>query len=343
MDRARYERQIAFREIAVEGQEKLARGSALIVGCGALGTTVAVLLARMGVGRLVLVDRDFVAFSNLPRQALFDEEDARTCLPKVEAARRKLAAINSELKIDAHAAHLGRDNIADLARGVDIILDGMDNFDTRMLVNDYSIASSTPWIYAAVLGATGLSMNVLPGETPCLRCLFREPPGPDAPTTETEGVIAPVIRVIGAVEAAEAAKLLLGRRAEMSRKLTSVDLWRSEFRSMDISLVREDSDCPVCMHGRFDWLRGDRGVARAVRSAGTVVHLEGPGRPVDLNALARRLPADGVTANPFLVRFERHPYVLTIFADGRAIVEGTGDLALAQKLYDECVLQRGDP
>ena len=337
MDPSRYERQIAFSGIGPSGQERIGRGSVLVVGCGALGASIAEFLVRMGVGRLVLVDRDLVSVSNLPRQALFDERDVADNLPKVEAARRKLTAINSGVTIETHVSHLTFRNVADLATGADIILDGADNFETRMLVNDYAVHAGTPWVYGAVLGATGLSMNVLPGSTPCLRCVFEEPPAPGAPTTETDGVIAPIVRIIAAVEVTEAVKFLMGKSADMSRSLLSVDAWRGEFRSMDISDSGRDQPCPACKQRKLEWLSGLRGAEQAVRVAASTVHLDGRG-PLDIDALAHRIgKRAGAMSNAFLVKIKTDRYTIVVFADGRAIIEGTGDVSEARELYERLI------
>jgi len=338
---SQYERQIAFNAIGSAGQEKIGRGSVLVVGCGALGASIAELLTRMGVGRLVLVDRDFVAPSNLPRQALFDECDVADNLPKVVAAQRKLTAINWAVRVEAHVSHLTFRNIADLATGADIILDGADNFETRMLVNDYAIHTGTPWIYGAVLGATGLSMSVLPGLTPCLRCVFEEPPEPGAPTTETDGVIAPIVRIIAAVEVTEAVKFLMDARDEMSRALLSVDVWRGEFRAMDISQASHNQACPACKHGKLEWLSPRQDLADAIRVASSTVHLDGRG-PLDIGVLSRRARQRGnVTANAFLVKVATDRYTITVFADGRAIVEGIADVNEARELYEQLIAEGG--
>ena len=343
MSEDRYARQTVFSPIGKQGQAKLATGHVAVVGCGALGTSIAVILVRMGVGRVTLVDRDYVALSNLPRQALFTEEDVRLRVPKAIAAERALLAINSAVTVEGRVANLSHASINSVVGRPDVILDGMDNFETRMLVNDYAVAEDIPWIYGAVLGASGLCMNVLPRETPCLRCLFEEPPDPGkVETTETAGVIAPVIRVIAAVEATEAVKLLIGKRAEMCGGLFSVDLWDGQFRRMDTSRLREGTDCPSCKQGDFPWLEGRRNADRAFRSARTVVQIDpAESGAVDLAELARTLSDRGrVELNEFLVTFETASVRMTVFADGRAIVEGIASPEEACAVYEKLVGRR---
>ena len=336
MDLQRYQRQIAFAPIGAQGQRQIARGRVAVVGCGALGATISVMLARVGVGSLTIVDRDVVALSNLPRQALFDEQDVRLNLPKAFAARRKLLAINSAIQIDAQVTDVHHANVGNVIGTPDVILDGMDNFETRMLVNDYAVSTGVPWIYGAVLGATGLAMSVFPHETPCLRCLFPEPLAPGtAETTETVGIIAPIIHVIAAFEVTETIKCLMGKRSEMAKGLFSADIWHHEFRMMDISGVREAADCPCCKQGDFPWLEGRRDAESAFRSASNVVLIR-PEHPahVDLDALAEALAGQGpVERNEFLVTWSTPSATITVFGDGRAMVEGVADLEDAKALY----------
>ena len=336
----RYSRQILFQGLGEAGQERLGRASALLVGCGALGTHVADLLARAGVGRLRIVDRDFVETSNLHRQSLFDASDVAGGLPKAVAAARHLGAINPEVGIEACAEQLDAGNIERLASGVDLILDGTDNFDTRFVLNDYSLKRRLPWIYAACVGAYGLTMNVLPGETPCLRCLVRALPAPGTlETCDTAGVIAPIAALIAAVEAAEALKILSGSPAAASRDLLAVDLWANVTQRLRLSRAEVSAGCPACDRGEFEHLdrsRGGRAVALCGRNAVQV--LPGPGASADLEALAERLrPLGQVVRNPYLVRVQIEGLVLAVFADGRAIISGTDDEARARSIYDRYV------
>jgi adenylyltransferase/sulfurtransferase len=336
----RYSRQVLFRGLGEAGQERLGRGSALLVGCGALGTHVADLLARAGVGRLVIVDRDFVETSNLHRQTLFDATDVAAGLPKAVAAARRLAAVNPEIAIEACAEQLDAGNIERLASGIDLVLDGTDNFDTRFVLNDFSLRRGIPWIYAACVGAYGLTMNILPGATPCLRCLVRSLPAPGTlDTCDTAGVIAPIAAAIGAVEAAEAIKLLSGARDIASRDLLAIDLWTNTMQHLRLSREEMSTGCPACDRGEFEYLdrsRGARSVALCGRNAVQV--LPGPGAGADLAALAERLrPLGPVVSNPYLVRAQIEGLVLAVFADGRAIISGTDDEARARSVYDRYV------
>jgi len=336
----RYSRQILFRGLGEAGQERLGGAAALLVGCGALGTHVADLLVRAGVGRLRIVDRDFVEMSNLHRQALFDDSDATSGLPKAVAAARRLAAINPEVAIEACAEQLDAGNIERLGSDVSLILDGTDNFDTRFVVNDFALKRRLPWIYAACVGAYGLTMNILPAETPCLRCLVRALPAPGTlETCDTAGVIAPIAALIGAVEAAEALKILSGSPGAASRDLLAVDLWANTMQRLRLTRSEVSAGCPACDRGDFEYLDRSRG-ARAVTLCGrnAVQVLPGPGAIADLEALERRLrPLGEVIRNPYLVRARIEGLVLAVFADGRAIISGTDDEARARSIYDRYV------
>ena len=336
----RYSRQVLFRGLGEEGQARLSGASVLIVGCGALGTHVADLLVRAGVGRVRIVDRDFVETSNLHRQALFDAADVAAGLPKAVAAARRLAAINPEVSVDACAEQLDAGNVERLGSDVDLLLDGTDNFDTRFVLNDFALKKRLPWIYAACVGAYGLTMNILPGETPCLRCLVRVLPAPGTlETCDTAGVIAPIAALIGAVESAEALKILSGARDAASRDLLAVDLWVNLMQRLRLERDEISAGCPACDRGEFEYLDRSRG-ARAVSLCGrnAVQVLPGPGAAADLESIEARLrPLGEVIRNPYLVRARIEGLVLAVFADGRAIVSGTDDEARARSIYDRYV------
>jgi adenylyltransferase/sulfurtransferase len=336
----RYARQILFAGLGAEGQERLGASAALLVGCGALGTHVADLLVRSGIGHLRIVDRDFVEVSNLHRQALFDESDVAQGLPKAVAAERRLRAINRGVRIDAVVAQLDAGNVEKHAEGMHLVLDGTDNFDTRLVVNDHALRSRTPWIYAACVGAYGLTMNVLPGETPCLRCLLRSTPAPGSvETCDTAGILAPVAAMVAAIEAAEAIKILSGALTAASRELVAFDLWSNSVQRLRLLREEISAGCPACDRGEFEFLDRRRG-ARATTLCGrnaVQVH-PGDGLKADLVALEARLrPLGHVTRNPFLVRAEVEGLLLAVFADGRAIVTGTHDEARARSIYDRYV------
>lgn len=335
----RYSRQILFQPIGEEGQERLSRGYALIVGCGAIGTTSASILARAGVGHLRIIDRDFLEESNLQRQDLFDEGDLKEGIPKAVAAEKKLQRINSHLHIEGIAADINPTNIEELAHGAHLILDCTDNFETRFLINDYSLKHRVPWIYAACLGSQGILMNILPGETPCLRCLLETtPPTASLPTCETAGILGPIAKVVGALQAAEAVKALTGHRDTLIRDLISIDLWQGTFQRLNVSGARSHQ-CPACRLGRYDFLNAKTG-AIITNPCGTnsIQIVPTKGEKIGLEDLAKRLEKAGaVSYNPFLLRFRVKSLEMVVFPDGRTIVQGTQDQALAKDLYSKYI------
>lgn len=330
----RYSRQILFEGIGAEGQRRVCAARVLVVGCGALGSAQAEMLARAGVGRLHVVDRDFVEESNLQRQTLFTERDARERVPKAVAARARLAEINSEVECVAEVLDVNQSNVERLVAGCDVVLDGTDNFATRFLLNDACIKHGVRWVYGAAVGSYGVTMTVVPHVTPCLRCVFPETPAAaTAPTCDTAGVIMPVIAVVAAVQVAEALKLLAGREENLHRSLMQFDVWRNEWRR--IGLGERAADCPTCALGRYDALAAEAGDLATVMCGRDAVQVapRAPAR-VDLEALAARLRSAGeVKVNPYLVRFRAGDYELTVFADARAIIRGTEDVNLARSLY----------
>ena len=331
---ARYSRQVLFSGIGQEGQARLASARAVLVGCGALGAVQASLLVRAGVGSVRLIDRDFVEESNLQRQILFDEEDARQALPKAVAAEQKLRAANSLVQIEGLVEDVNAASADRLLGGFDVILDASDNFDARFLVNDYAVKNRVPWIYGACVGSYGLTFAVLPGEGACLRCVFENaPPAGATPSCDTAGVIGPIVSVIAALQVAEALKILTGRRDRVSRKITTLDLWDDRREAVDLPPAHPD--CPCCGRREFPFLEGSLG-AEATELCGrnSVQIRRREGARIDLDDLARRLePVGAVKRNRFLLRAHIEGYELAIFADGRAIVSGTHDLALAKSLY----------
>jgi len=330
----RYSRQILFEGLGEEGQRRVRAARVLIVGCGALGSAQAEMLARAGVGRLHLVDRDFVEESNLQRQTLFDERDARERVPKAVAARRRLGEINSEVECVAEVADVTHSNVERLVGGCDVVLDGTDNFATRFLLNDACVKHHVRWVYGAAVGSYGVTMTVLPRETPCLRCVFPETPAAgSAPTCDTAGVIMPVVAVVAAVQVAEALKLLAGRDESLHRSLMQFDVWRNEWRRL--ALRERAPECPACALGRYDSLEAESGDLTTVLCGRDAVQVSPRGEArVDLESLAERLRAAGeVKVNPYLVRLRAGDYELTVFADARAIIRGTEDAALARSLY----------
>lgn len=343
----RYSRQMRFAGIGSDGQEKIRTARVLLCGCGALGTVLADTLVRAGVGFLRIVDRDFVDLSNLQRQVLFDEQDVAEHLPKAIVAANKLARVNSQVTLEPHVADVDWRNVREFARDVDLILDGTDNFETRFLINDVSLETGIPWIYAGVVGSHGQTMAIFPNESACLRCVIESPPDPGSTETcDTAGVIAPAIHMVTALQAATALKILSGQRHLVEPKLTIVDVWDGTLRQMNVDGLRERGDCPACSHGRRDFLNGGHSSQSTVlcgRNSVQITPAES-GR-IALEDLAARLAHLGeVTRNPFLLRFQPRgetrgtsstsaPYQLTVFRDGRAIVQGTEDLAVARGLY----------
>jgi molybdopterin/thiamine biosynthesis adenylyltransferase len=331
---ARYSRQMILPGWGQEGQERLAGRTAVVVGCGALGSHIAAHLARAGVGRLVLADRDFVEWHNLPRQALYDEGDAWAGLPKAVAAARRLRRINAQVQIDEHILDINADTVEALIDGADLVLDGSDNFEVRYLLNEACVKQGIPWIYGGVLGTYGLTAPILPGETPCLRCLLGPMPPPGAVATcETAGILGTVVAVIAALEVTEGLKILLDRRDELLHSLVMVDVWHGDFERAAVQKGKES--CPVCDEGRYEFLRAEQGSVTTVLCGRNAVQVSPrPAPALDLPTLARRLSSLGpVQANEYLVRLDLEDQQLTVFADGRAIVKGTDDPALARSLY----------
>ena len=331
----RYSRQILFEGIGEAGQEALGRARALVVGCGALGSSQLEALARAGVGSLRIVDRDFVEESNLQRQTMFSERDARERLPKAIAASRRLAEINSETNVEAEVADVTHSNVERLVEGCDVVLDGTDNFSTRYLINDACVKHGVAWIYGAAVGSYGVTMTIRPRQTPCLRCVFPETPAvASAPTCDTAGVIMPIISVVAAVQVSEALKILTGRTEELHGSLMQFDVWRNEWRR--ISTGERTVDCTACALGRYEALDGEAGDLLTVLCGRDAVQVS-PSRPatrLDLDELAARLSKSGeVSVNPYLLRLRTGVYELSVFADGRAIIRGTDDAKTARTLY----------
>ena len=337
MSAGRYSRQELFAPIGPEGQARLRRSRVAVVGCGALGSTLAEIMVRAGVGALTVIDRDYVEESNLQRQSLFDEDDAARGLPKAAAAEARLRAINSEVAVRGVVADFAADNAAELLEGAGLVLDGTDNFETRFLLNDVCVRAGIPWVYGACVGSYGLALLVRPHLTPCLRCVLEEMPGPGGPTCDTVGVVAPVVHVVAGLQAAEALKLLAGRTEDLRPGVVTVDLWKGRFEVMD--LAGRAPWCPACTEGRYDYAMAGALAAPAVLCGRDAVQVRAPrGTRVDLQALAVRLAAVGsVTANEHLVRFVATDGELVVFGDGRAIVKGVRDAVQARGLYAKYV------
>lgn len=335
-DLDRYIRQIRYPPIGTEGQQKIAASRALLCGCGALGSVLASTLVRAGVGMLRIVDRDFVETSNLQRQVLFDEDDVAAQLPKAIAATEKLRRVNSQIQIEPVVADVDHTNIVALCQDVDILVDGTDNFETRFLMNDVAVQRNLPWVYGGCIGADGQSMTILPDDTPCLTCLLKEPPPPGATATcDTAGIVGPIVGLIASLQAIEVLKVLSGHREAINRSLYVVQLWDNHIRSIDLSGLRDQVDCLTCRQRQFPWLEGRMGSHTAVlcgRGAVQLTHPSGVG--LDLTQLADKLRGVGqLTCNPYLLRLDVEEYRITVFADGRAIIAGTEDIATAKSVY----------
>ncbi len=331
----RYSRQIRFAPFGAEGQRRLLDAHVAILGCGALGTFQAAALARAGVGRLKILDRDVIEWSNLQRQWLFDEDDAREQRPKAGAAAGQIAKINSEVRVEALAVDVNAANIEDLFEDVDLILDATDNFETRFLVNDYAVERGVPWIYGAAVGSYGLTFPVLPGIGPCLRCLYPEAPTGAQPTCETAGVLNTITSLVAAWQSALATKLLVSGAESLPLQLATFDSWDFTTRQVKISI---DPDCPCCQGRHFDSLDGR--VRAPISLCGrNAVQIHERRAALDLEALELQLTGLGtLRRNEFALRFSpNEQFELTIFPDGRAIIKGTQDIGIARSLYSRYV------
>lgn len=327
----RYSRQILFRGIGTEGQTRLGNARVVVVGCGATGSALSSLLARTGVGYLRIVDRDYVEPSNLQRQVLFDEKDAAESLPKAIAAARKIGAFNSVIEVEAHAADLTPDNVEELLAGTQLILDGTDNFETRYLINDYAVSRRVPWIYTAAVGSYGVAMNILPGETACLACVFPDPPTGMVETCDTSGILNSAVNLAASVSATEAIKYLAGAKDKMRRTLLSFDVWQNE--QSEINVDKRRAGCRACDVHDFIHLKGE-GRPHITLCGRNSVQIHERHRPIDFAELNGKLSAHGtVRHNEFVLKFWRDPFEMTLFPDGRAIIKGTTDTAVARSLY----------
>jgi Dinucleotide-utilizing enzymes involved in molybdopterin and thiamine biosynthesis family 2 len=330
-DRERYSRQIRFNPLGEEGQERILASKIAIVGCGALGTVQAAAMARAGAGSLTIIDRDYVELSNLQRQWLFDETDAEQALPKAVAAAAHIRRANSGCEVRAVVADLTPGNIDELLENTGLILDGTDNFETRYLLNDYAVREGIPWIYGAAVGSYGITMPVVPLQTPCFRCIYPSPPTGAQPTCETAGVLGAVTTAIGALQSAMALQFLSGHSEAIAARITTMDVWTGEIRQ--IGMGQRDPACESCGTGRFPHLFGE---ARAPVSlcGRNAVQIHERARPLDLAELGARLrPLGEVRSNDFALRFFPAPYEMTIFPDGRAIIKGTTNIGIAKSLY----------
>lgn len=333
--REKYSRQILFPAIGEAGQQRLLETSAVLVGCGALGTVCASLLTRAGLGRLRIIDRDFVELSNLQRQSLFEESDALDSLPKAVAAERRLRSINSDARIEGIVSDLTPGNAIELLTGFPLILDGTDNFETRLLINDAAVSLGVPWIYAAAVGSYGLTFTIHPDETACLACLVESSSGfarsNFEETCDTAGILNSAASLIASIESAEAVKLLSGGRKALNDRLVSCDVWKNRFQSI---VVARNSSCRACVQRNFTYLEG-KSQPHVTMCGRDSVQIHERRRQLDLGELSRRLgqSVSSVRRNDFLLRFVVPPYEITVFCDGRAVIKGTQDAAVARSLY----------
>jgi len=332
---SRYSRQVLYNKIGEKGQKTLLDSHAAIVGVGALGTVIANNLARAGVGKLTIIDRDFVELSNLQRQTLFTEEDVKNNLPKAEAAVRHLKEINSEIQLEAVVADFNATNAEKLIRDADIILDGTDNFSTRFLINDVALKHNKPWVYGGAVADTGMVMNIIPGVTPCFRCLIQDlPVSGHTQTCDTVGVLNSTTGIIGNIQAVEAIKILLKSEAVLKGVLT-INIWQTEFDKFEIE---QDKKCPACQQGKYEFLNNRTPATTLLCGQNSIQVLPQQNRDISLPEMANRLQKLGeVEYNRFLLRFKTDQYTITVFLDGRAIVSGTENPGKARSLYAQYI------
>lgn len=333
----RYSRQILFAPIGAGGQKKLSNSRVTLVGCGALGASHAEILARAGIGFLRIVDRDFVEFSNLQRQTLFDENDALNRLPKAVAAKNRIAKINSEVEVEAIVADINHSNVEGFIKDVDLILDGTDNFQIRYLLNDACVKHDKQWIYGAAVSSYGATMTIFPNKTPCLRCIFEEMPNAaDAPTCDTSGVIQPIITSISAIQTTEALKILTGNFDKLHHSLMQIDVWNNDWRK--IKLGAPNADCETCAKRNFEFLDAENAEFSAVLCGRNAVQIAPKPTQINLEKLAEKLKSHGdIKLNEYLLRLTLEHYELTVFRDGRAVISGTDDASTARSIYAKYV------
>jgi len=330
----RYSRQILFRGVGPEGQRKLGQARVALVGCGATGSALAAMLARAGVGKLRIIDRDYVEASNLQRQSLFDESDAESSMPKALAAARAIARFNSDIQVDGQATDLTPENVDEMLGDFPLLLDATDNFETRYLINDYAVKHHVPWIYTAAVGAYAVTMNIIPGETACLSCVFPQAPQGMVETCDTSGILAPAVNLAASVAGIEAMKFLTGARERIRTTLLSFDLWTNDHA--EISAARQNPECRTCVRGEFPHLAGE-GRPHITLCGRNSVQIHEQHRPIKFSELEMKLKPHGkVKHNDFILKFwpaTAGEHEMTLFPDGRAIIKGTTDTAVARSLY----------
>ncbi|QDV90367.1 Molybdopterin-synthase adenylyltransferase [Phycisphaerae bacterium RAS2] len=339
---SRYSRQVLLPQIGPAGQNQLRASNVTLIGCGALGTVLADQLVRAGVGRLRIVDRDYVELNNLQRQVLFDETDVSAGAPKAVAAAQRLAAVNSDVTIEPIIADACATNIERFIEGANVLLDGTDNFETRFLINDVAVKHGIPWVYGACVGIEGMVLPILPRQTPCLRCIWDQPPPPGMnPTCDTAGVLGPLVQLVASRQAIEAIKILTGATGDVARHLVQINAWTGAIDSFDMQGAYEPGRCTCCGRGQFEYLAA--GGARTATLCGRdAVQIPGNATGVDLDAVARRITAAAKSApclNRYLLRFDVDRFTVTLFRDGRAIIKGTSDPNEARTVYAKYIGQ----
>ena len=335
---ARYSRQMLLAQIGEQGQRKISKARVILVGCGALGTVLADTLVRAGVGSLRIIDRDIVELSNLQRQVLFDEQDARLGTPKAVAAAQRLAGINSLVQVEPVVADVHAGNIESLLEGASVILDGTDNFETRFLINDVAVKHRIAWVYGACVAADGMVMTIVPHHTPCLRCVWERPPPPGiSPTCDTVGVFASIVHIVAGLQAMEAIKIITSQLDAVAPGLMQIDAWRGQFSRFDMQGARERGECPCCGRGVFEYLdAGPRQPAASLCGRDAVQVHAAPGTSLDFESLAAKVgpvAKSPPTFNRYLLRFEVDHVQVTVFRDGRAIIKGTCEPDEARSIY----------
>lgn len=332
----RYHRQMLIPVIGQEGQKKICASRIAVLGCGALGTVVANHLGRAGVGFMRIIDRDFIETNNLQRQILFDEDDILENLPKAVAAKKKMARINSQVEVEAIVSDVNYSNIESFIEDVDLVIDGMDNFDTRFVINDACVKHNKPWVYGAGVGTHGLTMVVIPGKTPCLRCIFESAPPPElSPTCDTAGVLGPAIAIIASLQAMEAIKFLSGNHDALDKSLYTYDVWTRQSQSLKIEKARDKVNCLTCKQRRFEYLDGEKGARSTSLCGRNAVQISrDDALKINFKEIAERLSDVGeVQHNNFMMKFTVDGHPITVFSDGRAIIQGTRDITFARNLY----------
>ena len=329
----RYARQTVLPMIGAAGQERLTSSRIAVIGCGATGTVIANHLARAGVGYLRIVDRDWVEWNNLQRQLLFDEADARDAVPKATAAVARLRAVNSEIEIEGLVSDLNAANVEELIGDCDLVMDGTDNFETRYVVNDACVKLRKPWVYTGAVSTYGMSLLIRPELTACLRCAFPDPPPPGtAATCDTAGVLGPAVSVVASISATEAVKWLVGAEDALAEGLIHVDTWELSWR---IFRFTRNPNCPCCVERQFTYLETEASShATSLCGRNAIQITVSRGARLDLQQLAERLgPVGEVTVNAFLLKLKAGEHLITVFQDGRAIIQGTTDETVARSLY----------